>query len=60
MACLSLCDEVGQCQVGVGTGYEVGMMVLQQVFLHALGHAAQNADDQVALSLDGIERFETA
>ena len=55
VAQLGLCHEVGQRQVGVGAGDEVGMMVLQQVVLHTLGHASQHSDDESALALHGIE-----
>ena len=34
--------HLGQVQVRVGTANQVGMVVLHQVVLHALGHAAQN------------------
>ena len=48
---LHLRDEVGQSQVGVGTGHEARVMVLDEVVLHALGHAAKNADNQLRIAL---------
>ena len=46
MTGLALGNEVGERQIGIGTGHQVGMMVLQQVAFHALSHTAQHADDE--------------
>ena len=43
---LGLRHQVGQRQVGVGPGHEVGPPAAEQLVLHALGHAAQHADDE--------------
>ena len=58
---LGLRNEVGQTQVGIRSGHEVAVMVLQQVVLYTLGHAAQHADDQSAALLPFcMESFQPA
>ena len=46
VACLGLCDQVRQCQIGIGTSHEVAVVMLQQLLLRPLGHTAQDADNQ--------------
>ena len=46
MACFGLGDKVGQREIAVGAGHEVGMVAVEQVVLHALCHAAQHTDDE--------------
>ncbi len=48
MAHLGLGYQVGQTQVGVGAGHEVTAVLLQQLLLDALSHAAKYADDEGA------------
>ena len=56
---LGLSYEVGQGEIGVGAGHEVGMMVLEQVFLHSLGHASQHSDNHSsALARHGVQGVE--
>ena len=43
---LCLCHQVGQREVGIRSGHEVAVMILQKVLLHALSHTAENADDE--------------
>ena len=43
---LDLRDEVRQSQIGVGTGNKVGVVVFQEIFLHALRHTTEYADNQ--------------
>ena len=43
MARLGLCYEVGQGEVSVGACYQVGVVAVDKLVLHALGHAAQHA-----------------
>ncbi len=58
MARLGLRDEVGQGEVSVGPGHEVGMVVGYQVVLHSLGHAAQHANDEPpSAAAHGVEGF---
>ena len=59
IAHLGLCDEVGQTEISIRTRYEVGAMLIEQSVLHALGHAAQHADNQfAAFTTHGIERLQ--
>ena len=43
---LHLQDEVGQVQISIGAGHEVGMVVLNEICLHALGHASQHTENR--------------
>ena len=45
VAVLTLGDHVGQVEIGVGSAHQIGVVVLYQVVLHALGHAAEDAED---------------
>ena len=38
--------ELGQGEVGIGTGHQVGMVVLDEVLAYALGHASHDTDDE--------------
>ena len=52
------CKEVGKGEVGVWACHEVNMMVLNEVVLHALRHAAHNTHDEAAFSsllFDSVE-----
>ena len=59
MSCLRLGDEVGQREIGVGTCNEVGMVILQQIFLNTLCHASQHTDNHLvslaALGVEGVQ-----
>ena len=60
MPLLCLCHEVRQGEIGIRPCYEVGMVVVQQLFLHPFRHAAKNPDDEVrslwlSFLSDGIE-----
>ena len=70
MTRLSLCYQVGQRQIGIRTSHQVAVVVLQQVVLHTLSHAAQHANDKavscqlwavsfLTLTPDGIQRVQT-
>ena len=52
MARLCLSHQVGQGQIGIGASHQIGTVILQQVLLHALGHTAQHANNQRALTFD--------
>ena len=43
-----LCEEVGQGEIGIRSGHQIGMMVGKQVVFHPFGHAAQHPDDEAA------------
>ena len=67
VACLSLCDQVGQRQIGIRASHEVAVVMLQQLLLGSLGHTAQDTDDEwlsrglglQSASALGIEGFQT-
>ena len=59
MSQFGLGHQVGQGHIGIGSGHEVGPMILQQVLLHALSHTAQHADNQRTLALDGTQCLQT-
>ena len=44
MPLFALCDEVRQVEVSVGAGNEINFVVAQQLFAHALRHAAYDTD----------------
>ena len=46
VARLDLRYQVGQRQIGIRTRHQVGMMVVQQVFLHTLSHTAQHTNNE--------------
>ena len=57
MARLSLCYQVGQRQIGIRASHQVAVVVLQQVVLHTLSHAAQHANDEpppIPLQREGV------
>ena len=58
VSCLCLGYQVGQRQVGIGACHEVGTVILQQVFLHALGHTAQHTYNQPSSTFHGVERLQ--
>ena len=59
MAGLGLGYEVGQGEVGVGAGHEVGVVVVYEVLLHALGHASEHAYyEPLAAAARGVEGLE--
>ena len=61
VAVLTLCHHVGEVEVRVGTAHQVGMMVVDEVLAHALCHAAQDAQDDVAaLLLLCVQSLQTA
>ena len=41
-------DQVRQTQISVGTGHEVGVVIVEEAFFYAFGHTAQDADNQSA------------
>ena len=43
------CHHLGQMEIAVWTTHEIGVMVLDQVVLHALGHTAQHAEDRLGI-----------
>ena len=48
------CHHLGQMEIAIRTTHEIGMMVLYQVVLHALGHTAQHAEDRLGIPGFGI------
>ena len=59
MAGFGLRYQVRQGEVCVGPGHEVGVVVVDEVVLHALGHAAQHAYYQFASAVaHGVEGLE--
>ena len=50
--------EVGQAQVAVGTRHQVGPVLVEQLVLHALGHAAQHTYNQLSLPPQGVQRLQ--
>ena len=54
-----LCHEVGEGEIGVGTGHKVGVVLGQEVIFDAFGHATEHAQDESASFLaQGVEGFE--
>ena len=49
MALFALREQVGDIKVGIGTRHEVHAEVLNQFLTHTLSHAADDADDLVAI-----------
>ena len=47
--------QVGQRQISIGTGHEVGMVLREQAFLHSLCHAAQHTYDEATLATHGVK-----
>ena len=48
MSRFRLRDQVRQTQISVGTGHEVGVVIVEEAFFYAFGHTAQDADNQSA------------
>ena len=48
------CHHLGQMEIAVRTTHEIGVMVLDQVVLHALGHTAQHAENRLGVLGFGI------
>ena len=46
MPAFHLSDEVGQREIAVGTSHEVGIVLLNELFLDALSHTAKHTDDE--------------
>ena len=59
VASLALGYHVGQVEVAVGPADQVGVVVVYQVVLDTLGHAAQHAQDELAapflLGMQGLQ-----
>ena len=57
------CYQFGKSQICVGTCHQIHMMVLDQVFLHTLGHTAQythnNLSSLASFVVHGMEEFQT-
>jgi hypothetical protein len=45
MAEFSLCNKVGECEIGIRSGHEITVVILQKVVLYALSHTAEDSDD---------------
>ena len=57
---LTLCNEIGQIEIGIGAADKVGKVIAHQVVSHSLCHAAQHAEDELAaLLLLGVKLFQT-
>ena len=54
LAPLGKSDECGQFQIGIRTSHHINVMLTDEHFLQALGHTADNADDQAALPLVAV------
>ena len=54
----SLCNEVGQGKVSIGSSHEVSPVFIEQFFLHTFCHTAEHTDnDSASFASHGCERF---
>ena len=61
LALLGCGNEVGKVHVGIRAGDEVHVVLVEELLLDALGHAAEDADDEALLVLpQGMEILEAA
>ena len=58
---LHLRHHIGKRHIGVGAHHQVGVILLDELFLDALGHASQHSDDDTAsLLLQTVKELQAA